>query len=124
MLAVILCGLMTTRISAPAAKAGLLAGPAVFYILNFSFGDEYQQLVQKLFGLTEPIHFLHTLAVVFVLTILLMIAISFLSPATDSSDVKIGGRPQVVDMTPWRYSRIAGILITTITIGCYVMLAQ
>jgi SSS family solute:Na+ symporter len=80
--------------------------------------------MQSLFGFSEPVHFLHTLGLVFVLTILLMIVISFLRPATGSSDVEISGRPQVVDMTPWRYSRVAGLLITAITIGCYVILAQ
>ena len=124
MLAVILCGLMTTRISAPAAKAGLLAGPLAFYILNFTFGEEYQQLIQGFFGLSEPIHFLHTLALVFVLTILLMTAISFWRPAPDSSGAELVRRPPVVDLTPWRYSRIAGALITAIVIGCYVVLAQ
>ena len=124
MLAVILCGFMTTRISAPAAKAGLVAGPVVFYILNFSFGSEYQRLIQSLFGLSEPVHFLHTLGLVFVLTILLMIVVSFLRPATDSGAAKIGGQPPIIDLTPWRYARAAGILITATTIGCYVILAQ
>ena len=124
MLAVILCGLMTTSVSAPAAKVGLVAGPVVFYLLNFAFGDEYQRLVQAWFGLAEPIHFLHTLAVVFVITIVLMIGISFLRPATESAEREIDEMPQAVDLTPWRYSRVAGVLITATAIGCYVILAQ
>ena len=124
MLAVILCGLMTRRISAPAAKVGMLIGPLVFYVLNFSFGDEYQRLAQETLGLSEPIHFLHTLAIVFVLTTLLMIAVSFFRPATDAGNAGFGGQSHPVDLTPWRYSKVAGILITVTAIACYVALAQ
>ena len=124
MLAVILCGLMTRKVSAPAAKAGLVAGPVVFYLLNFAFGDEYQQLLRTLFGLSEPLHFLHTLALVFVITVLLMIGISCLRPAAESAGRAVDEVPRVVDLTPWRYSRVAGVLITVAAIACYVALAQ
>ena len=124
MLAVILCGLMTTRVSALAAKVGLVAGPVVFYLLNFAFGDAYQSAVRSLFGLSEPIHFLHTLAVVFVITTLLMIGISYLRPAPASAERTIDKVPVPVDLTPWRYAGITGLLITAAAIGCYVLLAQ
>ena len=124
MLAVILCGLMTTRISATAAKAGLLVGPGVFYLLNFSFGDEYQHLAQEVLGLSGPIHFLHTLAIVFVVTTLLMVAISFFRPASHAGGTGLGARSPAVDLTPWRYSKVAGVLISATAIVCYVMLAQ
>ena len=124
MLAVILCGLMTRRISAPAAKAGLLIGPVVFYVLNFSFGDAFQQLLQNLFGLAEPLHFLHTLAIVFVLTVLLMSAISYFRPAAATGVSGITEQKPPVDLTPWRYARVAGVLISAAAIGCYVALAQ
>ena len=124
MLAVILCGLMTTRVSAVAAKVGLVAGPVVFYLLNFAFGDAYQSAVQSLFGLSEPIHFLHTLAVVSVITTLLMIGLSYLRPAPASAERTIDKVPVPVDLTPWRYAGITGLLITAVAIGCYVVLAQ
>jgi len=124
MLAVILCGLMTTRITARAAKAGLLAGPLVFYILNFSFQDQYQRVIQSLFGLTEAIHFLHTLAIVFLLTILLMIVVSLLGPADEAVEEQATVQTAVVDLTPWRYARTAGAVIAAISIACYVLLAQ
>jgi SSS family solute:Na+ symporter len=82
MLAVILCGLMTRFINARAAKIGLLVGPFLFYLLNFAFGDSYQAFMMNLFGLSEPLHFLHTLGVVFVLTLALLVAFSSGSRAT------------------------------------------
>ena len=124
MLAVILAGLMTARITARAAKTGLIAGPIVFYILNFSFHDWYQGVVQNLFGLSDTIHFLHTLAIVFLLTALLMIVISWFGRPTEAGDAKAAERPQAVDLTPWRYARITGAAIAVITIACYVLLAQ
>jgi len=32
--------------------------------------------------------------------------------------------PVPVDLTPWRYAGISGLLITAAAIGCYVLLAQ
>src|SRR5690606_23815138 len=67
MLAVILAALFTRRISAAAAKTALVAGPVVFYLINFAFFDEIQAILMPVFGLSEPVHFLHFLAFVFVL---------------------------------------------------------
>lgn len=123
MLAVILCGLMTQFVNARAAKIALLVGPITFYLLNFAFGDAYQAFMMRILGLTEPLHFLHTLGVVFVLTLALLAAFSFggrpaktsPAPATEGSGL---------DMTPWRYSKITGALISVVTIACYVALAK
>lgn len=123
-LAVIFCGLLTKRISALAAKSGLIIGPIAFYLLNFSLGSEFQDLMSRLFELSEPLHFLHILAVVFVLTLAMMALISYTDKAAAPNNVNGGGAAPAVDMTPWRYTRIAGILISAATIGIYVALAQ
>lgn len=123
MLAVILCGLLTRFVDARAAKISLIVGPVLFYLLNFALGEEYQALMQQLFGLTEPLHFLHTLGVVFVLTLVLLATISAArgtaEPAPATAPVSSG-----LDLTPWRYSRLAGAMISVATIACYVALAQ
>jgi len=123
MLAVILCGLLTKQINATAAKAGLLIGPVIFYLLNFSLADPFQDLMKRLFGLSENMHFLHTLAIVFVLTLLLMLVISLRSgPVTTSSTMTI--EKPVLDMTPWRWATPAAITISLATLMFYVFLAQ
>lgn len=123
MLAVILCGLLTTQVNATAAKTGLIVGPVLFYLLNFSFEEQYQRFVRDLFGLSEELHFLHTLAVVFVLTLGILFLLSVRSPASPSESGP--ARPvQAVDLTPWRYARIAALVISVVTITCYVVLAQ
>ena len=123
MLAVILAGLLTRHVTAQAAKAGLIIGPVLFYLLNFSFGERYQALMQSLFGLDERVHFLHTLALVFVLTVILLGVMSWRS----SPHTVVQSTPAAktsLDLTPWRYAKVAGAAIAVITITCYVILAQ
>ncbi len=124
MLAVILCGLLTRRISARAAKAGLLVGPVIFYLLNFSFSSEFQGLMIRMLDLSEPVHFLHILGIVFVVTLILMVLVSYRSPAPTPAHGLEQSASAAVDMTPWRYARLAGVLISAATIGTYVFLAQ
>jgi SSS family solute:Na+ symporter len=123
MLAVILCGLMTTFVNARAAKIGLLVGPALFYLLNFVYGDAYQAFMMKLFGLSEPLHFLHTLAVVFVVTLVILFAFSRGQRDEYSAAVMPASNVEI-NLEPWRFARIAGALISVTTIICYIVLAQ
>ena len=126
MLAVILAGLLTKKINAQAAKAGLIIGPAIFYLLNFSFSDQYQKAMTLAFNLSEPLHFLHTLGFVFAITLLLLVTVSYATSGKVRSyeplhEASVGAS---VDLTPWRYARVAGIAIALTSIGCYVLLAQ
>ena len=123
MLAVILCGMMTTFVNARAAKISLLVGPALFYLLNFVFGDAYQAFMMKLFGLSEPLHFLHTLAVVFVVTLVILFAFSR-GKRDEYSAVVMPASNVEINLQPWRFARIAGALISVTTIICYIALAQ
>jgi len=121
MLAVILLGLLTRRVSALAAKVGLILGPILFYLLVFMFGDSIQTAIKGTFGLEHDIHFLHFLAFVFVLTTLLMLAISKFKPA---EKVYVQPYTRDVDITPWKHAKLAGGAITAAVILFYVMLAQ
>ncbi len=121
MLAVILLGFLTRRTSALAAKLGLIGGPILFYLLVFAFGDEVQHLLQSLFRTEEEIHFLHFLALVFVLTTLMMLVVSKFKPAETEyiqKDVK------AVDLRPWRHAKLTGVIISILTILFYLILAQ
>jgi SSS family solute:Na+ symporter len=126
MLAVILAALFTRRISAPAAKTALIVGPIAFYLINFAFFDEIQARLMPLLGLTEPLHFLHFLAFVFVLTVGLMIAISVLRPApvTAGAAPEAPDAPAPVDITPWRHVKVVSAIVVLLTLGFYVVLAQ
>ncbi len=121
MLAVIMLGFWTQRVSALAAKVGLIVGPILFYLLVFAFDDTVQSLIRGWFGISEDLHFLHFLALVFVVTVMLMLAISAVKPSTKvyaPIDVK------VVDTTPWRHAKVIGTIIVTLTLGTYLFFAQ
>ena len=119
--AVILLGFLTRRVSAVAAKAGLLIGPVIFYLLVFTFGDEVQAGLMGTFGLIEDVHFLHLLGLVFVLTAVMMTAISRLKPAPEVYEARETGD---VDMAPWPRRHEVAVAICVITVGFYVFLAQ
>lgn len=121
MLAVILAALFTRRISAAAAKTALVAGPVVFYLINFAFFDEIQAFLMTYMGAEEPVHFLHFLAFVFMLTVVLMIVVSKLRPSvwtpTTTADT-------AVDLKPWRYAKEASAVVVICTLAFYIALAQ
>lgn len=121
MLAVILAGLMTRRATANAALTGLIAGPIIFYCINFVFNTEIQGLFAGVFGIETEIHFLHLLAGVFVVTSLIIWLISTLQPATCTVQATT---PAPVDMTPWRYAPAMAIAIVVTTLAVYVLLSQ
>jgi SSS family solute:Na+ symporter len=122
MLAVILAALFTRRASALAAKTALVIGPVAFYLVNFVWREPLQAAAQKLLGLTEPIHFLHWLAAVFVFTVALIAAISLWRPDRRVRPDTAATAP--VDMQPWRHARWVSALIVLATLACYILLAQ
>ncbi len=122
MLAVVLAALFTTRISALAAKTALIVGPVLFYLINFAYYEPIQGLLARAFGLDDPVHFLHFLAFVFVLTALLMVAISAVRPAPGAlPDTPAAPR---IDLAPWPHVRKVSIVVVVLTVATYVLLAQ
>ena len=121
MLAVILAGFLTSKASAAAAKTGLIAGPMLFYIINFLFNDEVQSIAARFFGSDGDIHFLHFLALVFVITAAVMAVVSRLWP-DPAKDWTMPAAP--VDMTPWKLAPAMSVFIVVMTFGVYLALAQ
>lgn len=121
MLAVILLGFLTTRVSALAAKVGLVLGPVVFYLLVFSFGDTVQISLKSTFNLVDDIHFLHFLGLVFLLTVAMMVLISYFKPGAVRNEPDA---IQTVNLRPWKYAKVTGSVIVLATLACYLLLAQ
>ncbi len=121
MLAVILLGFLTRFVTARAAKIGLIAGPILFYLLTGTFDAEVQSFAKGLFDTTDQIHFLHFLALVFLLTAGTMIVISKLSPEPIKEAVAVD---VPVDLRPWKHAKLAGFVISALVIITYVGLAQ
>lgn len=121
MLAVILAGLLTRTATAEAALTGLVAGPIIFYFINFVFNAEIQTLAANLFGVEGDVHFLHFLGLVFLLTSALIAIVSKIRPAPYQVQEMA---PAPVDMTPWRYSAAMAAVIVVTTLAVYAFLAQ
>lgn len=121
MLAVILLGFMTKFVTARAAKVAMIAGPLMFYFLVFAFGEQVQAVAQGLFGINEEIHFLHFLALVFILTSILMVMISKVWPEDYQERKSEAVR---VDMTPWKHAKLTSIVISILVVCTYIYLSQ
>jgi SSS family solute:Na+ symporter len=125
MLAVVLAALFTRRVSAAAAKTALIVGPVLFFTINFALQDRIQAWLAATFGLADPIHFLHFLAFVFALTVLLMFAVSLIRPRPPAAlGTGPDERPAPVDMQPWRHAPWVSGLVVVCTVATYVALAQ
>ncbi|MDG1437465.1 MAG: solute:sodium symporter family transporter [Emcibacteraceae bacterium] len=121
MLAVILFGFMSKFATARAAKTSMIVGPFLFYLLVFAFGPEVQLITQSLFNTAEEIHFLHFLALVFIITSLLMVIISKVWP---EEYVQRQSDAVRVDLTPWKYAKQTSVFVSVIVILTYVLLAK
>ncbi|MCY4187245.1 MAG: solute:sodium symporter family transporter [Bryobacterales bacterium] len=121
MLAVILLGMLHPRVSAFSAKASLVGGPALFFLLVVTFNDPVQSFLQWLFGTADEVHFLHFLGLVFVLVVAFMLLASRYRPSRGRYQEPDAAR---VDMTPWKHAKAMGGFVCFCTLACYVLLAQ
>ncbi len=121
MLAVILLGMLHPRVSAFSAKASLVGGPALFFLLVVTFNDPVQSFLQWLFGTADEVHFLHFLGLVFVLVVAFMLLASRYRPSGGRYKEPDAAR---VDMTPWKHAKAMGGFVCFCTLTCYVLLAQ
>lgn len=121
MLAVIILGFFTKKTSSFAAKVALVGGPICFYLLVFGFGEDVQNLLRSIFGNQDDIHFLHFLALIFLASVAVMIVLSRFRPAKTIYSPRPTGE---VELIPWRHTKTVGVMISFLTILCYVLLAQ
>ena len=125
MLAVILLGLFTKNVTAKAAKVGIVVGPIIFALIVFVFQDPLQAFLKSTFDTQDDIHFLHFLALVFVITILVMLSVSRMSKSTHQPMVATTtATAPAVDVTPWKHAKVLGAFICFVTILSFVLLAQ
>ena len=112
-LTIIVVGYLTKFVPAIAAKVGIISGSVLYIISQF--------IIKPAVGAENYPHFLHVMAILFVLNIIIMLIIGKLRP-------RAIGYEQVytkqVDITPWRYLKVTGIAICVIVIGIYIYFAQ
>lgn len=126
-LTIIIVGFATKRVPAIAAKIGLLSGSILYILSEFYIRPHFinNALEQaKLSGITDigslnkietsayP-HFLHIMAILFTLNIIIMLLIGKMRPRTEDY---IQTYTEQVEITPWPHAKKVGILIITIVV--------
>jgi SSS family solute:Na+ symporter len=132
-LTIIVVGYLTKYVPAIAAKIGLLSGVILYsisqfilkpYIINNKLADAQASgaspdLLDVIEKTTYP-HFLHVMAILFVLNISIMLAIGKLYPRKEAFAQKYTHQ---VDIKPWKWVTPVAIGIAVIVVGIYIYFA-
>ncbi len=108
-LTIIVVGYLTKKVPALAAKVALFSGVILYSISQF--------LLKPYFGEENYPHFLHVMAILFVFNVIIMLVIGYFKPRTPVYWQKY---TEQVDITPWKYVKVSGLIICIIVIGTYV----
>ncbi|TXD51353.1 MULTISPECIES: solute:sodium symporter family transporter [unclassified Polaribacter] len=112
-LTIIVVGYLTKYVPAIAAKVGVISGSILYIISQF--------ILKPMVGEENYPHFLHVMAILFVLNIVIMLLIGKFKPrAVAYKQVYT----KQVDITPWKYLKVTGIAVCVIVIGIYIYFAQ
>ncbi len=110
--AVVLVGMLTTRVPAKAAKVALVSGFAMIAVGYF---------VPPFDRIVASMHEFHFLGIVFAYLVILMLVMGSVSPRKEEfiqEDVK------AVDMAPWKHAKLFGGILVIIVILIYVIFAD
>ena len=112
-LTIIVVGYLTKYIPAIAAKVAIITGVVLYSISQFI-------LKPFVIGADNYPHFLHVMAILFVLNVIIMLVIGKLKPRDEAFELKYTNQ---VDIAPWKYLKLSGIVICAIVIGIYIYFA-
>ena len=133
-LTIIVVGFVTKRVTAIAAKIGLVSGCLLYIISQFFLQPYFVNTAlenAELQGITNASeltliksqaypHFLDVMAILFVLNIIIMLIIGKIKPRPVPF---VQQYTKQVDINPWKYVNITGIAITVLVIFIYVYFA-
>ncbi|GAA4304714.1 solute:sodium symporter family transporter [Aestuariibaculum suncheonense] len=109
-LTIIVVGYLSKRVPAVAANIAIVLGAVLYMISQFI-------LKPYLFGENNYLHYLHVMAILFVMNILIMLAIAKFKPRNTAYSQEFTNE---VDITPWKHAKLIGSLITLIVIAVYI----
>lgn len=109
-LTIIVVGYVTKRVPAIAAKIGIISGSLLYIISQFI-------LKPFVIGTENYPHFLHVMAILFVLNIIIMLIIGRFYPRKEEYKQEY---TKQVDITPWKYVKVTGGIICLLVISVYV----
>lgn len=129
-LAVVLVGILTKRVPAIGAKIVLTLGVILYLISLIVLEPHFREA-----AVTEAIangitnaselsiikanaypHYLHVMGILFVFNVLVMLISKMIRPKKDEYIPKV---TDTIDITPWKYTIICGIVIAILVIGTY-----
>ncbi len=132
---IIVVGYLTKRVPAIAAKIGIVSGSVLYIISEFFIGpSKVSAALDKAAasGITDPgalrlieadayPHFLHNMAILFVLNIIIMLAIGYFKPRKEPFVLVYTNQVSIV---PYKYVNQVGIAICVIVVGIYIYFAR
>ncbi len=132
---IIVIGYLTKRVPAIAAKIGIFSGSILYIISQFLVGPSLTENAleaAKAAGITDPVelglveaeaypHYLHVMAILFVLNMLIMLIIGKIWPRKEPFVLEYSKQ---VDIKPYRYVNQVGITVCIIVIGIYIYFAK
>ncbi|MBW1296655.1 solute:sodium symporter family transporter [Aquimarina litoralis] len=130
-LTIIVVGYLTKKVPAIAGKIGIISGSILYIISQFIIKPMLQNNAveaAKANGITDIAqldkiesaaypHFLHVMAILFVVNIIIMLIIGKLYPREIPYEQEY---TKEVDITPWKYTKIVGAIICLIVISTYI----
>jgi len=131
-LAVVLVGIISKRVPAIGAKTVLIAGVLMYLISLLYLGPnsiEAAMAEAAANGVTNANelaiikakaypHFLHIMGILFVINMFIMLIFRFVKPKKDE-EIYIPKVTEVIDTTPWKYTKPIGIFIVIIVLSTY-----
>jgi len=112
-LTIIVVGYLTKYVPAIAAKIAIISGVVLYSVSQFI-------LKPFVIGAEDYPHFLHVMAILFVLNVLIMLLIGKYRPNKEPFQLQY---TEQVDITPWKHLNTVGIGICVIVIGIYIYFA-
>lgn len=109
-LTIIVVGYLTKYVPALAAKVAIISGAVLYSISQFI-------LKPYVVGNDNYPHFLHVMAILFVLNVLIMLIIGRIKPRAEAYEQKY---TEQVDIEPWKYLNAVGIVICLLVIAIYI----
>jgi len=110
-LTIILVGIFTKYVPPIAAKIAILSGVILYSISQFI-------LKPYIFGSDNYPHYLHVMAILFVLNVAVMLIIGKIAPREKAYRQVFS---HDVNITPWKHLKVISIVITIIVISIYIL---
>jgi solute:Na+ symporter, SSS family len=105
-IAVVIVGLITTRVPALGAKVAIVFHVIAYGLLRFVFDD------------VVTMHFLHVYAILFAIEVMIMLLFGWLRPRSEDWNYQ---PRRLLDLTPWRYAVPCAVTLMSCVVALYLL---